>query len=195
MTEDAIRLLDHLHLKQAHLVGYSMGGVITLKVLATHSDRLLSATLGGHGGIKEDSPVAFYEDLAKSLEQGKGFGLLFDRLTPVGRPKPSPQQALMNQMLTERNDLKALAAVARGFKGLAVSWKALEANQVPTLALIGEWDPLKKGVDELQERMANLKVVVIPEADHMTAFAKPQFVKSLATFLAEHGTRGKDSKK
>src|SRR5438093_9961355 len=57
MTEDAVRLLDHLQIKKAHVVGYSMGGVITLKLLVSHPGRLLSATLGGHGGIKEDSPV------------------------------------------------------------------------------------------------------------------------------------------
>src|SRR5690348_2248849 len=33
MEEDIVRLLDHLHIKKAHLVGYSMGGMITMKLL------------------------------------------------------------------------------------------------------------------------------------------------------------------
>ncbi len=84
------------------------------------------------------------------------------------------------------NDPKALAAVARGFKELTVSWEKLEANQVPTLALIGEQDPLKKGVDELKGKMANLTITVVKEADHRSAFGRPEFIKTLQEFLAEH---------
>lgn len=43
---DVIRLLDHLRLRRAHLVGYSLGGIIVAKLLTTHPERLLSATLG-----------------------------------------------------------------------------------------------------------------------------------------------------
>jgi pimeloyl-ACP methyl ester carboxylesterase len=49
MAEDVVRLMDHLHLESAHLVGYSMGGMITLKLLATHPDRVRSAVIGGMG--------------------------------------------------------------------------------------------------------------------------------------------------
>jgi hypothetical protein len=37
--------------------------------------------------------------------------------------------------------------------------------------------------------MANLRIVVVKEADHRTAFARPEFIKTLQKFLAEH--RGK----
>lgn len=43
MVEDIIQLLDHLKIKKAHIVGYSMGGMITVKLLANHQDRVLSA--------------------------------------------------------------------------------------------------------------------------------------------------------
>jgi pimeloyl-ACP methyl ester carboxylesterase len=49
MAQDVIRLLDHLKIKQAHLVGYSMGGMITLKVAAIAPDRMLSGVIGGMG--------------------------------------------------------------------------------------------------------------------------------------------------
>ena len=86
MAEDVIEMMDHLKIKKAHIVGYSMGGMITAKLLTTHPDRLLSATLGGHGGLRDDGPRQFYDELASSLEQGKGFGLLIAALTP---PPPS----------------------------------------------------------------------------------------------------------
>src|SRR5215469_6705144 len=46
-VEDAVRLLDHLEIPKAHIVGYSMGALITNKLLVEHPDRFLSATLGG----------------------------------------------------------------------------------------------------------------------------------------------------
>ncbi len=191
MAEDVVRLLDHLKIKKAHVVGYSMGAIITAKLLTTHPDRLLSATLGGHSGIRDDSRNQFYDELATSLEQGKGFGPLIEVLTPAGRPKPSAEQIeAINAGLMKSNDPKALAAVVRGFPGLIIATDKLKSNEVPTLALIGELDPLKKGVDALQEGMANLKVVVIPGADHMTAVSNPEFIKSLTEFLARHKANG-----
>jgi pimeloyl-ACP methyl ester carboxylesterase len=53
LVEDVVRLLDHLKIKKAHIVGYSMGGIITAKFLAKHADRALSGTLGGMGWLRE----------------------------------------------------------------------------------------------------------------------------------------------
>jgi pimeloyl-ACP methyl ester carboxylesterase len=186
MCEDAVRLLDHLQIKKAHIVGYSMGAIITEKLLVTHPERFLSATLGGHGGIREGADPRFYEQMAEDLDQGKGLTLLLERLTPVGKPKLTTEQMrFVNAMLLTGNDPKALAAVARGFKGLAVPWDKLEANRVPTLALVGELDPVKKGVDELKGRMGNLTITVIKDADHGSAFGRQEFLKALQDFLAE----------
>ena len=57
MVGDIVRLMDHLHLANAHLVGYSMGGMITLKLLATHPERVRSAVLGGMGWLQAGSPM------------------------------------------------------------------------------------------------------------------------------------------
>lgn len=57
MVEDVVRLLDHLNIKRAHIAGYSMGGMIALKFMAKHQDRVLSGIVGGMGWLREGSAL------------------------------------------------------------------------------------------------------------------------------------------
>jgi pimeloyl-ACP methyl ester carboxylesterase len=188
MVDDVLHLMDHLKIKKAHIVGYSMGGFMTEALLIEHPNRVLTATLGGAGwnDPKDHSQADLLNQLADSLEQGKGIGPLIIALNPVGAPPPTPQAIEMtNKMFLSANDPLALAAVARGHMPQEPEAK-IRANKIPTLALIGEVDPLKAGVDQLKTMMPNLTVVVIPGANHLTAFANPLFLSSLRSFLAEH---------
>jgi pimeloyl-ACP methyl ester carboxylesterase len=54
-VDDVILLLNHLNIRKAHIVGYSMGGMVALKLIAEHPDRVISGTLGGAGWLREDS--------------------------------------------------------------------------------------------------------------------------------------------
>src|SRR5438128_6228115 len=66
LVEDVVRLLDHLKIKQAHIVGYSMGGIIAASFTAKHPDRVLSCTLGGMGWLKDGSiPEKIFAQIGK----------------------------------------------------------------------------------------------------------------------------------
>jgi pimeloyl-ACP methyl ester carboxylesterase len=54
LVEDVVRLLDHLRIKKAHIVGYSMGGIIAGNFIAKHPDRGLSGTICGMGWLNAD---------------------------------------------------------------------------------------------------------------------------------------------
>src|SRR4051812_46125336 len=112
MVEDQVRLLDHLKIEKAHVVGYSMGAMIAAKLVTTHPERVRSVTLGGSGGLREGVDFSFFDKMADALDNGKGLGTLIEALTPAGRPKPTEEQTkAINQMLLTANDAKALAAV------------------------------------------------------------------------------------
>lgn len=55
LVEDVALLLDHLGLKNAHVVGYSLGGMVAAKLTTTHPDRVRSLLLGGMGWLREGS--------------------------------------------------------------------------------------------------------------------------------------------
>jgi pimeloyl-ACP methyl ester carboxylesterase len=121
------------------------------------------------------------------VEKGKGISPLLIALTPPGQSPPNEEQLkFANQMLLLTNDQKALAALIRGMPAFAIPRESLEKNKVPVLALIGDRDPFKKGVDAMNGVMSHLKVVVIPGADHMQTFYSPLFATSLREFLEAH---------
>ncbi len=192
MVEDAVRLLDHLKIDKAHVVGYSMGAIITGKLLGTHPDRLLSATLGGTGVFPEGVTLPPHlEKLAQSLEQGKGTSAILMGMTPPGKSKPSAATIREVNRLTAGDNGKVLAAVVRSWITLGVSRDKLQANKVPTLALIGTADPFKEGFEFMKEGMVNLKIVTIEGATHLSAPSHPRFINSLRSFLAENSQRKK----
>jgi pimeloyl-ACP methyl ester carboxylesterase len=75
-ADDAVALLDHLGIAQAHIVGCSLGGCVVWHMLREYPDRLLTATLAstgspfGYGGTKDVEGTPCYDDFA-----GSGGGL------------------------------------------------------------------------------------------------------------------------
>jgi pimeloyl-ACP methyl ester carboxylesterase len=64
MVADAIALLDHLKVEKAHVVGYSLGGMVALKLIAEHPERVQSGVLGGMGWLREGSRLQkFWEQI------------------------------------------------------------------------------------------------------------------------------------
>ncbi len=190
MVEDVINLLDHLEIEQAHIAGYSMGGFITMKLLAASPERFLSAIVGGAGWSRASDDRSVMIELAESLEQGRGAAPLLRALQPTDGDPLTPEQIEMtSNMILSMNDPLALAATIRGMSELTVREQQLEANEVPTLAVIGSRDPLKEGVDAMTGVMSELRVEVLDGADHMSALMDPQhssaFVEAVRNFVIE----------
>ena len=190
MVKDIVRLMDHLGIEKAHVVGYSMGGFITVKLATMYPDRLLSVAPCGAGWTGEpDKDLAFLDQLADDLDKGKGFGLLLERLQPVGKRVGKAKVMAVDIAMRAANDITALAAALRGMKELRVTEEELRKNTVPALAIIGERDPLKVFADQLAATMGNIKEVVLPEANHFSTTGRAEFIKALKGFLAEHSPK------
>jgi pimeloyl-ACP methyl ester carboxylesterase len=189
MVKDAVRLLDHLKIDKAHVVGYSMGGDLALRMVTLYPDRVRTAVIAGKG-YPPPGRERLLAAIADSLDQGKGIGPLIMALTPKDEPRPSAEQIkLVNQMILSRNDPKALAALLRSAlpgKGLELPAEKVKHIRVPVLSVIGERDTLRPEVDELHRLLPDMKVVVIPKATHITAFTREEFIKAIEQFLAAH---------
>lgn len=77
VAADVIRLLDHLKVEKAHLVGYSSGSFVAGKVAATYPNRVRSVVFGGQApiiGEVKDSDFSEVELFATLVDEGKDLG-------------------------------------------------------------------------------------------------------------------------
>ena len=184
--EDAIRLLDHLGIDRAHVVGWSRGGFLANRIAAWHPERALTLTLGGwgeSGQIGSAIPEAARAETAATLDAGD-FRPLVRMVIPDGSPSEVESWVTL---LSEHNDHRALAAMVRSGPAWPVlSEDELRANEIPALAIVGDRDFLSPEVERMSAVMSNLEVLLLPGASHGTTVVRPEFVTALVGFLHKH---------
>jgi pimeloyl-ACP methyl ester carboxylesterase len=189
MAEDVVRLLDHLKLPKAHLVGYSMGAIVAGKVAATHPDRVLSVVYGGQAPILTDKvkvDAREIEVFAKAVEEGKDLGAYLLEVMPADRPKLTEEQAkALAKILYGAKDVKAFAAAGRGIKDLDVTADQLKKCKAQILFVHGskEAASTKERASAITKLLGRGEIKVIGGADHMTTLTNPEFAKTIQEFL------------
>jgi pimeloyl-ACP methyl ester carboxylesterase len=185
MVRDAVRLLDHLGIRKAHVAGYSLGGFIALKLAATRSDRLLSAAILGAGWEAPGNPAfdGILERVAADLEAGRGLGPLNVYLEG-GWPPPGRLQDLSLRLMTSWiNDGRALAGVVRSLPEIMLDETELRRITVPVCGIVGSRDTFRRGAEALTSRLARYELTTIEGADHLTALLHQRTRRALRDFL------------
>ncbi len=188
---DGVRLLDYLGVERTHVIGYSDGGDVALRIGIGQPDRVLSLTLVGYGTPNPMQTLSVTEQAAviAGIEQGDAEPLLRARL-PAGWDAPSQGLISAYNRGLGGEDLSARAASLRGlFSMPRISRADLGANAVPALSLVGDRDFMRRSVDAMAVDMSNLEVLVVPDADH-TAVLGTRFVREVLTFLSAHREAG-----
>lgn len=187
MVEDVVRLMDHLGIAKAHVVGYSMGGFITLKLAMMHPERLLSASPCASGwGTFDGENAALFTALHESIAARGSFEPLTCRLEVGGKP-PRWKIQLVDRAMGLVNNMPALGNLIYAFPEFEIPREQLEQNQVPILCIVGTKDPLKENVALLRGVLTNHEVIEIRGTDHLTTVFHPRFIRGLEQFLMRHG--------
>ncbi|MDE3749176.1 MULTISPECIES: alpha/beta fold hydrolase [Methylobacterium] len=171
MAGDAIRLLDHLGIARAHVMGYSMGGRITAHIALDHADRVRSALIGG---------------LGMHLIEGKGLpsGIAEALEAPAGTPAPNPTAAAFRMFAEQtRSDLRALAACMRGSRQ-TLSRGELAQIEVPVLVSVGTLDTVAGSGPGLAALIPDARALEIEGKDHSTAVGAKPHRDGVLAFLA-----------
>ncbi|MBP0463430.1 alpha/beta hydrolase [Roseomonas sp. PWR1] len=188
MGRDVTRLMDHLGIAKAHVVGYSMGAHIVAQLAILDPGRFLTLTLGGAAGrlgwTAEDQRRV--DEESAEMDQGL-LRSQFLRLWPRDRPPPSEAEIRADsERRLAGQDPRALAAVRRSNPDQVVPVERLAAVPMPTLGIVGTADPYLRDFERLKAAMPRLELVTIAGASHGSAPGTPEFRAALVRFLQAH---------
>ena len=190
MAEDVVRLLDHLKIPRAHVIGYSLGAIIAGRLATLHPDRLISVAFVAQVPMREITPefAKFAEDSVSELESGVPFRSLALALQPAGSKPPTDEEIRkMVAPLAAANDVQALAALWRGIRSLVTPDAALASVDVPMIVLIGSEDANATNVPALTKAHPRIRSQIIPGAQHggeVGVMRRREFITALHEFLA-----------
>jgi pimeloyl-ACP methyl ester carboxylesterase len=172
MAEDARRLLAHLGIGSAHVMGYSMGARIAAFLAIAHPGHVRSLVFGGLG-INMVRGVAGTGPVAHALEAAS--------IDEVTNPTARTFRAFAEQT---KSDLKALAACIRSARA-PVTPAALAALRCPVLVVVGERDVIGGSATALAALIPGAHGIALADRDHQKAVGDKGFKEAVLSFLAE----------
>jgi pimeloyl-ACP methyl ester carboxylesterase len=157
--------MNHLNIERAHIHGYSMGGMITSRLLGFIPERIITATFGGSGVMEfDDAQIA---------------------ATPADNDGVDPEEATVSRNLAisfamtngkTREEAEAIADRPRepfstDLSNLKKWSEAIDLRKVdfPVLAINGEYDRPYAKTHRMWRELNDFTSVVLPGKSHLTA--------------------------
>jgi pimeloyl-ACP methyl ester carboxylesterase len=173
MAEDAGRLLEHLNISRADVMGYSMGARITAFLSMNQPSMVRSAVFAGLGinmvrGVDGSGPIAMaleaptIEDVMN--ETARTFRLFAE---------------------STGGDLMALAAVIRASRD-KITAEALGEIKLPVLVAVGTRDVIGGSARDLADLIPGAEALEIEGRDHMKAVGDGGYKEGVLAFLEKH---------
>lgn len=173
MAEDARRLLDHLGISRAHVMGYSMGARIAALLTINHPSRVGTAIFGGLAS-RMITGVGGRAEIARGLEAPS--------LSDVTETQARAFRIFAEQT---RGDLKALAACIKSSR-VKITEEMLATIKAPVLVVAGEKDDVSGDVESLVAAIPGASGLTLPNRNHMNAVGDKMFKEAAVAFLKNH---------
>jgi pimeloyl-ACP methyl ester carboxylesterase len=197
VMRDAVVVLDHLQIEQAHLIGLSMGGYTALQVALNRPGRVRSLVLAGTGSGSErwytedfhkrsrDLAAQFEKDGSAAVAQTYGRSasrITFELKDPRGFAEFSRQLA--------EHDAQGSAHMSRGFQGTRPSLYDFGAEirklSAPALIVVGDED--ERCIEPaifLKDTISASGLALLPKTGHAVNLEEPDLFNLLVgDFLA-----------
>ena len=172
MAEDVRRLMDHLGLQRADVMGYSMGARIAAFLSVNHPDRVRSAVFAGVGdnmlhGMVGAGPIAAALE-ARSIDD-------------IDDDEAREVRAFAEQT---GSDLKALAICIRASRE-PITAGMLSGITAPVLVVVGTKDTVAGSGAALADLIPNAQLLQLRNRTHMTAVGDRNYKRGVLAFLSE----------
>jgi pimeloyl-ACP methyl ester carboxylesterase len=172
MVGDIATVMDAAGLSRADVMGYSMGGILTVSLLMTHPERVRRAVVAGIGEHYFNDAVARRKGIAAALRA----------------PDPSivtdPTQKAFRDFASQAGkDILALAG-CMGASRTTYTAAQLKTCTTPVLVVDGDKDVQSGRPEPLADAFGHGRAVLVPNRDHMTAVGDKVYKQAVLDFLA-----------
>ncbi|WP_088343553.1 MULTISPECIES: alpha/beta hydrolase [Rhodomicrobium] len=171
MAEDALRLLDHLGIERADVMGFSMGARIAAFLTLAHPERVRSAIFAGLG-INMVRGVGAPEPIAAALEAPNAEDVKNDAARSF--------RVFAEQT---RSDRRALAACIRSSRDKIAAEELAKISR-PILIAVGTDDVIAGSGPELAAIIPGAEFLEIVGRDHMKSVGDLSYKKGVLDFLS-----------
>lgn len=178
MVEDTAAVLDHLNVRQAHLVGHSLGGIIALGMAIRHPARVRTLT-----------PISSFSNLDGMLP-----GLAAMQRDPSQPPAPEILPLLPTEadFASWQESFLRLAPAPGAFEAILgkmnvmlgswPGWDDADIGRIaaPTRIVIGDNDFVRiEHAADMKRRIAGADLAILPRTTHMSILGQPALLTQL----------------
>lgn len=173
MGADVTRLMDHLGIARAFLVGYSMGASIAIELMLSRAERFRAIVLGG---------IAYDDGLEDKRDRDAiAAAYRADDPATIKSPVAKAYRRFAESM---PNDLHALAALIDAQR-TPFEVAKLAAVRMPVLIVVGSNDNAIGDPQPLPKMIPGARLVMLDGRDHLTAPADPRFKEIVIDFFGK----------
>lgn len=173
LADDAARLLDHLSLPAADLMGYSLGARVATLLAIAHPTLARTLVIAGMAG-----------GILRGLDRS---AIIAEALEAPNADLVGDAVARSFRAFAERtaSDRPALAAAIRARRDV-IAAADLAALAMPTLIALGTADTLAGPIEEISGLLPRAELLPIPGRTHMNAVGDKVFKAGVLAFLDRH---------
>jgi pimeloyl-ACP methyl ester carboxylesterase len=171
MVGDIVTVMDAAGVGRAAVMGYSMGGILTVGLLMTHPRRVSRAIVAGVGETYFAS---------KSHRRGIAAALRATDPSTIADPQEKAFRAFASQVGKDRLALAACMSADRTM----YTRDQLRDCRVAVLVVDGDRDTQAGRPEPLAESFAHGRAVIVPGRDHMTAVGDKLYKQAALEFLS-----------
>jgi len=182
LSDDVLAVLDALAVETCALVGWSFGGQVCFRTAAVAPERVDRLVLVGSNAVRASRSETFpfgapaEPTITAMIELEERDRFAARRTTIRSGFGTDPSPAVLDWMTTQSLQMPSWAAIACYHSMLGTDLVAdIPAVTQPVLQVIGEDDPVHsaKGARWLSERLADTRLVTIPDCGHYPMFEAP----------------------
>lgn len=190
-SEQIVGLLDELDVQHAHIVGFSIGGMINRRLALDHPDRVASLVIANSPHDRGVDAQEAVEQRAQSVASDGAMATMDAALirwfTPGYLEDHPEHEESVRRWRTDADPhgyAEAAWVLAHGVRELIAPVPALS---VPTLVLTGEYDTGSTPAMSraIAAEIAGAAAIIVDDVQHLGILEQPaRFINPIRTFLA-----------